>query len=140
MSKLNEEARRVMARAREAEKAKEQEKEKQEYREFRKKVLSLSLEERSKTILFATLIWNANSDKEMPEDIKKEIIARQLTYFTQNPACIYANPAIYRDLIPQRRETPTRSGFAPISGIVGAGMMQIIANAIALDLRIAARS
>lgn len=139
MSKLNEEARRVMARAREAEKAREQEKEKLEYREFRKKMLSLSLEERSRFLRFAKLIWQANCDLEMPEDIKKEIVARQLTYFTQNPACIYANPAIYRDLIPQRRETPTRSGFTPISGIVGAGMLQIIANAIALDLRIAAR-
>lgn len=111
-----------------------------EYNTFRKKMLTLSLEERSKILRFAKIVWEATTDEPITETAKEKIRARQLEYFEKHPNCIYANPACYRDLIPVRRETLVRDGVKHINQIVGASMLRFIENAISTDLELASQT
>jgi len=111
--------------------------EEQEYAEFRKKMLSLPIEKRANILRIPKLVWSSNTDTEMTDEVKKKIIERQLAYFKENPNCIYTNPTVYKDLIPQKREVPVRDGVKSINSIIGASMLRFIGNAIATDLQYA---
>jgi hypothetical protein len=100
---------------------------------FRSKMLSLSPEQRANILRFPKLVWKSCCGEEMPEQVKDEIRDRQLKYFIQNPNCIYANPAIYRDLIPKRLPRADKKGIQSVGEMVGLSMMRVIENAIITD-------
>lgn len=105
-----------------------------EYMAFRRKMLALSLESRAEIIRIAKLIWSSHTKKEMPDDIKNEIKKRQLAYFKQHPNCIYANPTIYRDLIPEKGFDRGIDELEPIQNIVTTSLLRMIQNNIQTDL------
>lgn len=108
-----------------------------EYDVFRKKMLSLSLESRSKILRIPKIVWQANTQDEMTNDIKEEIIKRQFKYFTEHPNCIYSNPACYRDLIPKPISVFLGKDKAKhINQIVGGSMMRFIEDAVRTDLQL----
>ena len=109
-----------------------------DYDKFRRNMLSLPIEKRAAILRFPKIVWSANTQDEMPADVKEKIKERQLAYFTEHPKCIYANPACYRDLIPKSVEKGSKEGeFVKMSSVVGAGMMRFIENAISTDLELA---
>ncbi len=107
-----------------------------EYDEFRKKMLSLSFEQRANILRLPKIVWQASTDQEMTDDVKEKIKARQLTYFQEHPKCIYANPHCYQDLVPKRNGEVIRDGVKNINQIVGASMLRFVENAIATDLEL----
>lgn len=105
-----------------------------EYLDFRKKMLSLSLESRASIMRIPKLVWSAHSESVMPDEVKEQIKERQLAYFTENPNCIYANPKIYRDLIPPRAMRSQVEDMKPIQNVFGASALRFIENMIQTDL------
>lgn len=110
-----------------------------EYQAFRRKMLDLTIEQRANIMRIANMVWASHTKDEMGEDTKKEIKARQLAYFKENPNCMYANPKIYRDLMPKPRYTQNIESLTPLSNILPTSMMRMIENVIQTDLQYSAR-
>lgn len=105
-----------------------------EYLAFRKKMLDLPIEARANIMRIPNLIWAAHTRKVMPEDVKEEIKARQLKYLAENPNCMYANPKVYRDLIPKAVTHLTIDEMNPIQNVVAAATLRLVQNIIQNDL------
>lgn len=110
-----------------------------EYLDFRKKMLGLSIDARASIMRIPKIIWKAHTDSEMPDEVKQKIKERQLAYFTENPKCIYANPKVYRDLIPNRAMRSQIEDMKPIQNVFGASALRFIENMIQTDLIYSAR-
>ena len=108
-----------------------------DYDSFRKKMLSLSIEQRAQILRIPKLVWESSTNEIMTDEVKEKIKARQLAYFKENPNCIYTNPHAYQDLIPRNNFAPSFDGVKKISNLVGASMLGLISNAIATDLQYA---
>lgn len=121
----------------EAEKAPTHKSADQEYLAFRRNMLSLSVEKRAEILRIPKLIYQAHTGREMPEETKQLVKARQLTYFQEHPGCIYANPATYRDLIPQRQTPPKKDKMTPAHELVPGSILHFIEEAIRTDLKFA---
>jgi hypothetical protein len=107
-----------------------------EYLEFRKKMLNLTIEKRAEILRIPKMIWQSISGEDMTEEVKQEIKKRQLAYFKENPNCIYANPKIYRDIMPLAREDNfKRDQMKKIKGLIAPSLMRFIENAIQTDLQ-----
>lgn len=119
----------------EAETARVVDKEEKQYLDFREKMLSLSLEKRANIMRIANMVWKSHTKDEMPENIKAEIKARQLAYFKENPKCIYANPKIYKDLIPKLKMQREIDNTKPIGNLVATSMMRLLENIVQTDLQ-----
>ena len=105
-----------------------------EYVNFRRKMLSLSVDERGNIMRIPNMIWKAHGNGEMPQNVKDEIKLRQITYFTENPNCIFANPKIYRDLIPARRVEKQKDQLNTVTTYIHISMLHLIENIIKTDL------
>lgn len=110
-----------------------------EYLEFRKKMLSLPIEKRAGILRIPKMIWASHTKQEMADDVKEQIKARQLTYFTENPKCIYANPKVYKDLITKYQPIAQLEDYKPIQNIVPKAMLRIIEELVRTDLQYSVR-
>lgn len=80
----------------------EQAQEFQEYLTCRKKILSLSPEERGVITPFTELVWWAfTGKKEIPADVQMHIKKRQTMFFVFQPDRMYASPTCYREFLPE---------------------------------------
>lgn len=111
----------------------------QQYLEFRQKMLGLSIEKRATIMRIAKMIWNSHTKAEMPDDLKEQIKARQLTYFTENPNCIYANPKVYKDLIPKFLPLAHLDDFKPIQNVVPKLTLKMVEQLVQTDLQYSIR-
>lgn len=82
----------------------------QEYKDYRKAKLKLSPADRAKNLTIAKLVWEAHTERPMPDDIKEQIIARQQAFFEEFPRLSIANPICYRDIV-QPLGTPDISNW-----------------------------
>ena len=110
-----------------------------EYLEFRKKMLGLSIEKRSGILRIAKMIWNSHTKAEMPEELKQQIKEKQLAYFTENPTCIYANPKVYKPLIPKYLHLAKLDDFNPIQNVIPAMTLKMVEQLIQTDLQYSVR-
>ena len=106
-----------------------------EYLEYRRKRLQLTLEERAEIMSIPNLVWSAHTQEVMSEEVVAEIKTRQLAYFKDNPNCMYANPKIYRDLIPPFRAEYANGDMQPQSNVLPTALLRLIENIIGNDLR-----
>jgi len=111
----------------------------QDYLEFRKKMLSLSIEKRANILRIPKMIWGAVSKDVMPESLKATIIERQTAYFTANPKCIYTNPKVYRDLMPKYLPQKNIDAFKPFQNVLAANTLRLIECLVQTDLTYSAR-
>jgi hypothetical protein len=105
-----------------------------QYLEFRKKMLSLTLEQRSGILRFPKMIWKSITTDEMPQSIKDEIKKRQKSYFEENQNCIYANPKVYRDLMPLPHMVKKPDGMKSVQELLPLSMLRFIENAVHTDI------
>lgn len=110
-----------------------------DYQNFRNKMLALSVEKRAGILRIAKMIWNAHTKAPLTDEIKAQIVERQLTYLTENPKCIYANPKVYRDLIPKYGNLAQIDSFNPIQNILPKMTLRMVENLIQTDLQYSAR-
>lgn len=106
-----------------------------EYQEYRRKILSLSLEERAEIMRVPNLVWSSQTKQEMPEDIIAEIKKRQLAYFQENPNCMYCNPKVYKNLIPKPYLELPIENMQRLSNVLYASTLRLIQNMIEADLK-----
>lgn len=99
----------------------------EEYVAYRKHKLSQPPAERAKNLTIASMVWNAHTDREMPEDVRERIVERQQAYFEEFPNHAHANPICYRDIV----EPFGADGVGYFKG----ALMRIAENACAADKR-----
>lgn len=105
-----------------------------DYQDFRDKMLTLSIEKRANILRLAKMVWKSHTTAEMTDEIKEKIIARQREYFVENPKCIYANPKVYRDLIPKYAHLRELDSFKPIQNIIPVMTLRMVENLVQTDL------
>lgn len=105
-----------------------------EYQSFRTKMLSLSIEQRAEIMRIPDLIWMACTDEPMPPKVRAEIKAAQLAYLTENPNCLYANPKVYRHLIPAPKTYRVTENMTSIKNVLPAATLRLVENIIHTDL------
>lgn len=71
-----------------------------EHREGIGQLLALSPEKRAQNTGIAELVFRSQTNAPMSETVRQQIIERQASFFEENPTWAHANPACYRDLIP----------------------------------------
>lgn len=112
-----------------------------DYDDFRKKMLSLSLEARSAIMRIPNMVWGSHTQKVMPDEVKVKIQEIQLNYFKENPNCIFTNPSQYQDLIEKKVLSFTqKDSFDSISDVIPVSMLNFVGNIIATDLQYAQRA
>lgn len=110
-----------------------------EYLEFRSKMLSLPIEKRANILRLVKMIWAAHTELPLTDEIKEKIIERQLAYFKENPKCIYANPKVYRDLIPRFIDKKQIESLNPIQNTIPALTLRLVETLVQTDLRYSLR-
>lgn len=113
--------------------------EEREYRDFRMKMLTLSLDGRANIMRIPNMVWQAHGNRNMPDDVKEKIKERQRAYFEEHPKCIFANPKVYRDLVPQNLDNPRKDELRLMKPYLSVGVMKLVENIIQTDLRYAER-
>ena len=106
-----------------------------DYLDFRSKMLSLPIEKRAGILRLAKMIWNSHTKSEMPDDLKEQIRSRQLAYFTENPNCIYANPKVYKSLIPKYLPIKQIDVFKPVQNILPTLTLKMVESLVQTDLQ-----
>jgi len=110
-------------------------KQENEYSDFRKKMLALTLEQRSQIMRIPKMVWSSHTTESMPEDIKEKIKSIQLQYFTENPNCMYCNPIKYEHLIPKPRPSIlSKDKMKSVGDLTPVSMLGFISNIIQRDL------
>ncbi len=64
-------------------------------------ILKLSPEARAKRTGLAEILYTSLAHAPMPQDVKEKVIARQETFFKENPDWAFAKATCYRDLMPK---------------------------------------
>lgn len=101
----------------------------------RRRILSLSLEDRAQMMRIPNLVWVSQTGLPVPPELVERVADRQLAYFRyENEHCAYANPSVYKDLVPKARANPLSGDMQPISNVLPAAGLRLIQNIIQADL------
>lgn len=119
----------------EAERAPDNKQSEREYWEFRKKMLALPIETRATFMRIPNIVWVSLTNEPMPNEIKTEIVKRQVEYFKENPKCMYASPKIYLDLMPKPKPQRPSETLNPIQNILPTTAVDMVARIIQADVR-----
>ena len=71
------------------------------------------------------------------QDVLDQVKELQFAYFTENPNCIYANPKVYKHLIP--KQEAKQKDWTPIKSVIPKRILALVEDAVRTDLQYAAR-
>lgn len=106
----------------------------QQYRDYKKQKLAEPPAVRAKNLTIPNIIWWAfTGEKELPKELRPEVIKRQEAFFQENPGSMYANPICYEEFIKIKRDMKQGKEYQNPEPSLVSGALRMVERLVMAD-------